>query len=164
MKNYQGAIFCDIDGTLVDERHEIFLPTPKVREALTKMQEKGFLIGVATGRARCYIPDLKIPFDCYISCNGAVAEVDGKEIFSETIETEELKEIIACLEENGMGYIVENANECFYNKTSEAEILHFLELFHMDKRCFSPLKSLDGLKVNKMVITFDQPEKYQRFC
>ncbi len=161
MKQYQGAVFCDIDGTLVDESAEIFVPTPKVREALHAVKEQGYLIGVATGRARCYIPDLKIDFDCYVSCNGAVAEVAGKEMFSDTIPEEELKKILAYMEENQIGYSVENPKACYYSKSGEAEVMRVLEIFRMDKSVFFPLESLEGMPVNKLMISFDDMKKYE---
>ena len=66
MKNYKGAVFFDVDGTLVDERLEIFKPTSKTIESIQKLKENGYLVGIATGRARCYVPDMGIDFDCYV--------------------------------------------------------------------------------------------------
>ncbi|MBR5152938.1 MAG: HAD family phosphatase [Clostridia bacterium] len=160
MKQYKGAIFCDIDGTLVDESAEIFIPTQQVRDALHKVKEKGYLIGVATGRAECYIPDMKIDFDCYVSCNGAVATVNGKEMFSDTFGGGELKEILGYLEEQRIGYSVENPKACFYNKAGEEEVMRVIEIFHMNKSVFFPLESISGLRVNKLMISFDDPRKY----
>ena len=161
VKQYKGAIFCDIDGTLVDESEAIFIPTPKVRASLMQAKENGYLIGVATGRARCYIPDLQIDFDCYVSCNGAVAEVDGVCMISDTIPEEDLQKIQAYMDSHGIGYSVENAEACYYSQTGVEEFLHVLDVFHMDKSVFFPLTSTEGMPVNKLMISFDSMEKYE---
>ncbi len=161
MKTYQGAVFCDIDGTLVEESEFIFQPTEKVIEALHRVKEKGYLIGVATGRARCYIPDLRIDFDCYVSCNGAAAEVDGEALFSDTIAGAELEELLAFMEEREIGCCLENSRMCHYNKAAERDLKTILEVFRLDKSVFHPLSSVEEAVANKIMVSFDSMEKYQ---
>ena len=164
MKKYCGAVFTDIDGTLIDEAQQIFHPTPKVKEAFAKLKEKGFLIGVATGRARSYIPDLDIDFDCYVSCNGAVAEVNGKEFFNDTIPHDDLKEIMDFMDRENIGYVLENTKECLYDKKSYEAVMMILKIFHIDPKIFSPLNSIEGLDVNQLLVLFDDEEKYRRLA
>ena len=38
MKQYKGAVFFDVDGTLVDERLKIYHPTPKTAEAIGRLR------------------------------------------------------------------------------------------------------------------------------
>ncbi len=164
MKKYCGAVFTDIDGTLIDENQKIFYPTPKVKEAFVKLKEKGFLIGVATGRAKCYIPDLGIDFDCYVSCNGAVAEVNGKEFFHYTIPHNDLNEIIAFMDREKMGYILENSNQCLYDKKSHDEVMNILKVFHIDPQIFSPVASTKDVEVNQIMVLYDDEEKHRRLA
>ena len=90
MKDYKGAVFFDVDGTLVDERLKIYQPTEMTKQAIARLKENGYLVGIATGRSRCYTPKTDIDFDCYVTSNGAVAEVDGKEIHNDFISKEDL--------------------------------------------------------------------------
>ena len=40
-------VICDIDATLVNEKKEL---TPRTKEALIKLHEKGIYFGIASGR------------------------------------------------------------------------------------------------------------------
>lgn len=121
MKQYKGAVFFDVDGTLVDERLKIYHPTPKTAEAIGRLRENGYLAGIATGRARCYIPETGIDFDCYVSCNGAVAEVGEEEVFNDYIALPKLREMVDFMEQEGIGYELESSDQCFFQKESKAE-------------------------------------------
>ena len=52
---YQGAVFFDADGTLIDGPSGIFAPTEKTKEAIAQLREQGFLTVLATGRSQCYV-------------------------------------------------------------------------------------------------------------
>ncbi len=160
MYNYIGAIFFDIDGTLVDERAGIFKPTAKTIEAIEKLKEKGYLIGVDTGRGRRYVPDLGVDFDCYITCNGTVCEVNGKEIFNDYIEQKELDELVEFMEENDIGYAFDTAERCYVQEEAQESFRKWLGVFNIDMdKCFEPLTKTDGLKVNKVLAAFKSEEQ-----
>lgn len=163
MKKYQGAVFFDIDGTLVDERLQIFEPTPKTKEALRKLKERGYLIGVATGRAKCYLPDLGIDFDCYVTCNGAVCEVDGEEIVNDYIPEEDVRRVIDFLEEEKMGYDLETSEQCYIDPKSEQIFWEMMQVFHIENTGnFAYYIDPTGLKINKILITFEREEQLQK--
>lgn len=164
MKQYKGAVFFDVDGTLVDERLKIYHPTPKTAEAIGRLRENGYLAGIATGRARCYIPETGIDFDCYVSCNGAVAEVGEEEIFNDYIALPKLREMVDFMEQEGIGYELESSDQCFFQKESKAEFDALLAHFHITADCFFPLESLDQLKTNKILITFQRMEQFEKMC
>ena len=168
MKHYLGAVFFDIDGTLLDENLQIFKPSPAVIAAVKTLQEKGYLVGIATGRARCYLPDFGIDFDCYIACNGATAEVDGVEIFNDAFPTEDLLEMIAFMEQEGIGYDLESTELCYLQPSLIKEFQKMIELFRIeDKNCFVPLEDPNAITVNKILAIFnrdDQLAKMQEFC
>ena len=168
MRKYQGAVFFDIDGTLVDERQEIYLPTQKTKEALRRLQDKGYLIGVATGRAKCYLPRLDIDFDCYITCNGAVCEVDGKEIVNDHIPEADLRRLITYMEKEKLGYDLETSSCCYIDPKAEQVFWKMMQVFHIENTGnFQLFTDPSGLKINKILITFEeeeQMEKMRRFC
>ena len=63
-------IFFDIDGTLLDPATERI--SPKTKEALALLKEKGILRCVATGRPKVSLPDFSdIGFDALLVFNGA---------------------------------------------------------------------------------------------
>ncbi len=168
MKEYRGAVFFDIDGTLVDERLNIFKPTAKTRDALRCLQERGYLIGIATGRARCYLPDLGVDFDCYVTCNGAVCEVDGEEILNDAIPETDVRRLIAFMEEENMGYDLETSGCCYIDPKAEEVFWKMMQVFHIENNGnFQTFSDPTGLKVNKILVTFEREEQLKRmreFC
>ena len=75
------AIFFDIDGTLLSSTDGSFADS--TRFALTKLQEKGIKIFIASGRHVCEIekqPIRDIPFDGYACLNGQLIFNKDKEI------------------------------------------------------------------------------------
>ena len=161
MKHYKGAVFFDVDWTLVDERKKIYTPTPKTAAAIMKIKENGYLVGIATGRARCYIPETGIDFDCYVTCNGAVAEVEGKEIFNDYIALPQLQKLVDYMKKEKIGFELEGSQRCYYQPESVEDFMKLMEHFHITADCFSPLQSLTQLKTNKILITFHQMEQFE---
>lgn len=168
MKTYCGAVFFDIDGTLVDEREKIYTPTEKTRQALESLKARGYLIGIATGRARCYMPDLGIDFDCYIGCNGATCHIGDQEISNAYFQEEDVRDLMRFLEKEGMGYDLETTEVCYVYPPAIPSFQELMEVFHIAASdCFHPLEDKTSLKVNKMLVTFDREEQFERakkFC
>lgn len=162
MKDYKGAVFFDVDGTLVDERLKIYQPTEMTKRAIARLKENGYLVGIATGRSRCYIPKTDIDFDCYVTSNGAVAEVDGKEIHNDFISEEDLKTLIDYMESEGIGYAIEGSKACYVQAAAEEKFRKFLEIFHIPfSDCFSVLDDPKGKRINKVIITFSKMQQYE---
>ena len=78
------AIFFDIDGTLASfKTHQIPLQT---FDALTKLQEKGIKLFIATGRGKDGLFVLNnFPFDGYITLNGQYCYTKDELIYENTI-------------------------------------------------------------------------------
>lgn len=161
MKNYKGAAFFDVDGTLVDERLGIFTPTQRVKEAIAALKDKNFLIGLATGRARCYVPNTGIDFDCYVTCNGAAAEVGGRDIYNDYIEYKKLKEILDYLKAEDIHYALETPHQCYYEEAAQKEIYEMIDVFKIDRNCFIPYDGTD-VKANKLLISFKNMEQFDK--
>lgn len=163
MKNYKGAVFFDFDGTLADENLKIYKPLPKTIEGIKKLQKNGYMVGIATGRAKCYVPDAGIDFDCYITTNGAYAEVDGKEVFNSRMSTEELKILLDFFNENGIGYVLESQEKCYWGDTGREDFIRMINTFSIDLSCFAPIENLDTLKINKLMVEFQKEEQFDKF-
>lgn len=161
--NYKGAVFFDVDGTLVDERLKIFLPTDNVKAAIARLKEDGYLTALATGRARCYIPDTGIDFDCYITANGAVAQIGNTEICNSCMDTQSLKEILEYMESKNIPYEIETMQGCYYRKSGEDDIFRLLDVFNISRKNFAPYTDdikLENLKVNKLMAAFGNIGEY----
>lgn len=92
------AVFFDIDGTLVSfETHRVPLSTV---EALDELRASGVKVFVATGRMLPMIDVLDgLPFDGYITCNGAYCVNRKKEIVcTDPIPKEDLEALVRHLE------------------------------------------------------------------
>ena len=92
----KGLVLYDYDGTLVDERDQIYVPTQATRKAISKLQDLGYLCVLATGRALSYIPNgaKDLHLDGYVTSNGAHVTIHGKVIFDDVFSDEELLKLI----------------------------------------------------------------------
>lgn len=86
-------IFFDIDGTLVDPCTGCISET--ARDALVRLHQKGILLCVATGRPPASLPDLTgLPFDCFLTCNGALCYNCQQIICQTPIEAADVAKVI----------------------------------------------------------------------
>ncbi len=97
--------FFDIDGTLIDsdpeayaaaqapgasveQRERVFLPTRNVRDAVAEFVGAGNLAFLCSGRPPSGLALLmdRVPFSGYVALAGALGEMDGRELFSHTVD------------------------------------------------------------------------------
>lgn len=162
MKKYNGAVFFDFDGTLVDEKEKIYTPTKATLDSIKQLRKNNYMVGIATGRAECYIPDTTIDFDCYVTSNGAFASVDKKVVFNDLISTSELKSLFDFFEAHYMGYMTENNEKCYYSKTGQQQFIDMMELFNMEMDCFYPMPNIEEVTANKLMFTYkNEPDIYK---
>ena len=153
-----GLVLFDYDGTLVDERDGILTPTHKTKQAVSMLQDQGYLCVLATGRALSYIPkgakDLYL--DGYITSNGACVSVHGKEILHDTFADEELRECILDFEQHDINYVLENKEACYVHDLKESEFLHFLDYFHTPKENYVAYQGFAEVagKIEKITLAF----------
>ena len=83
-------IFFDIDGTLIDmEKKRI---SEQTREALLRLQQRGILLCLATGRCPICLPTFEgVHFDAYLTFNGSCCYNDRETIFSSPIPREDVQ-------------------------------------------------------------------------
>lgn len=88
-------IYFDIDGTLIDVQRD-FRVSDKTRDSITKIQEKGNLVVVNTGRSLACIPQeiLNLNFDGIIAGCGTYVEIKGKVIHNNLLDEEVISLII----------------------------------------------------------------------
>lgn len=96
-------VFFDIDGTLL-YRNVI---STKTLETLQKLQENGIKICAATGRSPIGLPEFPgIEFDAYLTYNGSYCYTKDTTIFSNSLEKEDVKQILDNAEEMRKAVIV----------------------------------------------------------
>jgi len=86
-------VFFDIDGTLFKlHTNEM---SSKTLETLQKLHENGIRICIATGRSPMGLPKFEgIKFDAYLTYNGSYCYSDDITIFSNSIEKDDVKQIL----------------------------------------------------------------------
>lgn len=92
MKPIQIAFF-DVDGTLIDmEKKEI---SPRTLEALRRLQRRGVLLCLATGRGPLTLPRFAdVEFDVFLTFNGSYCFDRRGTIFSAPLPHEDVQTII----------------------------------------------------------------------
>ena len=144
----KGLVLYDYDGTLVDERDEIYEPTVKTKKAISLLQDKGYLCVLATGRALSYIPQeaRNLSLDGYVTCNGAYATIHGKEIHKVIFDEAELRKLIEYTMKEDVNFILEGNSFCYVQDMEDREYLHFIENFKIPLDNFVQYKDLKQVK------------------
>lgn len=158
--NYSGAVFFDYDGTLSDELCDIYYPTEKTIKTLNTLRKKGYFVCLATGRAKCYAPELSFEFDGYITSNGASAEINGKNIHSISFSPALLKETTKYFEKHGLYYSAENQESC-YALDADAKIFRdIIDNFNIPREIFRPFSEIDENSVSKMLMVYPDEKAF----
>lgn len=157
---YKGIVFFDFDGTLVDESAEIYRPTPTTIETTKKLKENGYLVMLATGRAKCYVPKTGIDFDGMITSNGAYAELNGQVIYNNLVRKEYIAELIERADELKYIYVLENQDLCFTNGFSNKHFIESLKFFDISEKNFRPVEEIGELRANKMFLTYESDDVF----
>lgn len=150
--NYKGIVFFDYDGTLADEEEGIFSPTQETCQAIKKMSENGYLSVLATGRAKCYAPQMDIDFGGYVTSNGAYAEVMGKPVYESYIPVGDIKDFSKKLDELGVFYSYENQKKCFANDKNAPVFSNMLTNFKIRSDVFFSMEEGCEKNISKMLI------------
>ena len=156
---YKGAVFFDYDGTLADEANNIFLPTETTRKTVEKLKEQGYAIFLATGRSKCYIPDIPGFFDGYVAANGAYCELDGKCISSIEIEKETLDSMKNEFDKLGLEYSFENQEALFVKNMNSEAYITMLNTFEIPLDIMRPLE--EGTNICKGIMLFNSDKQFE---
>ena len=86
-------IFFDIDGTLVD--HATGRISDKTHEVLRRLQEKGILLCIATGRSPVVIPNFgTFRFDAFCTFNGSLCYTENETIHSNSLSPKDVAKVL----------------------------------------------------------------------
>ncbi|MCU9612259.1 Cof-type HAD-IIB family hydrolase [Caldibacillus lycopersici] len=93
-------VFLDIDGTILNTKHEIPAATKK---AVQQLRENNIYVAIATGRAPFMFPKIReeLAVDTYVSYNGQIVVVDNKTIHHFRFPVDMISSLLKMGEENG---------------------------------------------------------------
>ncbi len=148
------AVFFDIDGTILDREHGITKITPKVAEAMRKLQAEGNKIFIATGRPVSFLYKelLDFGFDGFVTANGALVLAGGKVIFEKKLDMAGVKKICEIADAENIEYILQGYPNTYLKKNSLAcetfcnkigvDYSKFIRDFDMDEISVSKLECM----------------------
>ena len=160
--NYKGIVFFDYDGTLTDENESIFSPTEETGKAIDKLNENGYLTVLATGRAKCYVPETGLNFGGLVTSNGAYAEVDGKEIFQSYMPENDVAMLMKAFDEEDICYSLENQKRGYVKGYNEPLFQNMLEHFKLPKASFTELDRNNIPRISKINTVYLNIEQHYR--
>lgn len=162
--NYKGAVFFDYDGTLADEKKGIYYPTDTTKKALKKLKENGYFVALATGRAKCYVPNVGIDFDGYVTVNGACAEIGEKIVYEKFIEPDKLSELIREFDKMGLYYSLETHDICYANEPENEKFVAMLENFNISKEVYVKLNKSSLPSTLKLNLVYNSERETERLA
>lgn len=157
----KGIVFFDYDGTLCDEACGIFTPTEATCKAIKRLQENGYAVSIATGRARCYIPPSDIRFDAYVTSNGAHASLGDEAVHNIYMDKALVSEIMAELDKMGLYYSLETQDFCYAKDLYEPTFYGLLTKFRIDTGVFLPLSEHRDIVTHKFLLSFQKQQDFE---
>lgn len=156
------VIFFDIDGTLINSWDGIMDITPKVKEAIKKVQAKGHYVFIATGRPYAFISDeiMNFGFDGLILANGAQVILNNKTLFTDKIDKAFVNKAVETFEELGMEYILEDEYYS-YIKADYEEYYNFYLGVGASPQLVKREYDIDTIEVQKIEMRCPTEEAYE---
>ncbi|MCD5002412.1 Cof-type HAD-IIB family hydrolase [Enterococcus saccharolyticus] len=144
MKNYQGVVFFDLDGTLLNKQSQISSSNLNV---LKQLAEKNYLTVIASGRSPIEIEEITkgTAIHSYVSLNGQYVVVEGEILVNHRIDTAIIENVLAFAEELGHPVSCYTPKEYRINFIDEAT----KKLYKLDN---APLPEIDPFFYTKKEI------------
>lgn len=159
-----GLVFFDYDGTLVDEREGIYVPTDRTKEVVKELQKKNYLCLLATGRALSYVPKgaMELGLDGYITCNGAYIELHDQLVYKKPVEENVLQTLLECFHNEQVNFILESNEICLVKDMEDPEYLHFMEYFHVPWDNYKEYQGDVNINIYKITVVCKDEEQLNR--
>ena len=118
----------DIDGTILDGSRDMKHVSPKTIYAIKELAKDNYVF-IASGRCRGLLDKeiLELGVNGYILCNGAYAEVNNQEIYSEYFDEVTAQKIMnTAIKYNGF-YVMESLDHMYVNDLNAPQFIKFLQ-------------------------------------
>ncbi|WP_125712912.1 Cof-type HAD-IIB family hydrolase [Companilactobacillus kedongensis] len=157
-KNYQGTVFFDLDGTLLNEHSQV---DPDVADAIHQLRENNYLPVICTGRAPDEIVDITdaTGIDTNITLNGALVQSEQEIIYENILEPELIEQVIDTATDFGDVVGMHSYTTTKINRRTDV-VEDFYDMVHID------LPKVDAdfyKKVKVPMIVVVSPEKEDRY-
>lgn len=119
---------CDVDGTILDGSRNMSEVSEKTKYAIKELAKDNYVL-IASGRCKGLLDKQLLELGCngYVLCNGAYAEVNGEEIYSEYFSQEAVEKIMEVPSKYNGFYVLETLNRMFVNDLSAPQFIKFLQ-------------------------------------
>lgn len=158
------AVFFDIDGTLLHCSEGMTKISPRVKEAIRKLQANGDYVFIASGRPYAFLSQaiLDFGFDGFILTNGAQVIINDKVIYKDSIDEEFVKSTVEEFDRLNIQYILEGEHYS-YMKDRYKEFYAFYESLGISRRLIKSDYNLDDIDVYKIEMMCPNDEAVD-FC
>lgn len=117
------VIFFDMDGTLLYRDEETGLPviSKKTKEVLRKVQEKGHLLFIATGRPYAFLDKdvVDFGFDGYVLSNGAVVLYHDHLLYHAPMKKQWVQSLVNDFETRKIEYIMQTKDYSYMSEDNK---------------------------------------------
>jgi len=158
------TVFFDIDGTLVDIMRGLDEPSPVTVKAFRELKKEHRAI-IASGRSYGMLPKsiLDLEPSGLLLMNGSCFLLDGKELFSYSVEEEDVHAVIDFFSDHEGVYFLETANEViFTNEAGTKKLYKLLEGFE-DHSIYLPPERFTNEKICMISVYFEKWETGKEF-
>ena len=109
-------VFCDIDGTIIDNIRGMYECSLKTKYSFNALKDDACAF-IASGRCKCMLDKqlLSLEPQGFILANGAYAEYQGKVIYERKFSIEMLEKIANYCLKNGLNYYFEDQERVYVN-------------------------------------------------
>ncbi|WP_181347120.1 Cof-type HAD-IIB family hydrolase [Thalassobacillus sp. CUG 92003] len=119
------AIALDMDGTLLNEHHDV---TPKLETYLHTLHQRGMKIFLATGRSLNEIDSVLphgLPIDGMVGANGMIVHAERNEIVVQSVPGTLVKKLVQQARDVGLYYEIHPLTESRYALAEDLERLKY---------------------------------------
>lgn len=143
------VLFFDIDGTLLHPKYGVPEIPETVLKELKRLKDEGNYLFIASGRPKAFISDdiLDVGFSGLILCNGAYIEMNEKPIYEQSLNEDDLRQLIDLLHKYHFEYFLETSDFVYVDK----KFNNMVQLF----------KSF-GIDQTKLTYDFDLQQQLKR--
>lgn len=152
--------FFDIDGTLLEMGNPHM--SKSTLHALQKLQQKGIRIIIATGRSLLRMPELPLKFDGYINFNGQYCQLDKKVVYSNSLNSEDVIQIIKNSQRMGKGVGI-GGKDFFGCNQYDERLADYLKNTRPDYPYLKPFEAYLNKTVFQMVVPIGKEEEHILF-